>query len=63
MCSGEVVELRLKGGVVAAPAGDEEPLRVTPPGPLVVQPHIVDVGERHDAGIVSPLAQKIQLTG
>jgi hypothetical protein len=35
---GEVVELGLKGRVVAAPAGDEKQLRLAAPRPLVVQP-------------------------
>jgi hypothetical protein len=59
----EVVELRLEGRVVAAPAGDEEQLGSSRPGTLVVQPDVGEVGERHDAAIVSPEAQKIQVTG
>jgi hypothetical protein len=59
----EVVELRLEGTVVAAPAGDEQQLRVTAAGALVVEAQSGNVRVRHGPAIVSPGGQKIQLTG
>ena len=50
---GEVVELRLKGPVVAAPAGDKNQLRLTAARPLVVQPQATDFRVRHDDTIIS----------
>jgi hypothetical protein len=44
----EVVELRLKGRVVAAPARHEEQLRVTATSPLVIEPHAIYFRVGHD---------------
>jgi hypothetical protein len=59
----EVVELRLEGRVIAAPARDEEQFRLTASGTLVVEPQAVEVSVRHAAAIVSRRPQKIQRTG
>jgi hypothetical protein len=49
----KVVELRLKSRAVAAPAMDEEQLRLARASVLVVQPHARQLRVRHDAPIVS----------
>ena len=60
---GKVLELGSEGGVVAAPAGDEQQLRLAAACLLVVKAQSGDFRGWHDPAIVPPRAQKIQLTG
>jgi hypothetical protein len=42
-----VIELRLEGGAVAAPPGEEQQFRVAQAGSLVVQPKAIEFRIRH----------------